>query len=154
MAKSLCERAWTGTSPRSGQIFQAQCAARDELGRLRRRRSFWPFALLKEFQIVNRGLGVGSVKSESRHVRVNGGQAVLQTLPEIIVVQLAVSKAAKWRCIDVWAPACLAHGVTPSAQGFEQGFASSLLGIDGMTGAAQGTHHQEKETKNLHGWSR
>jgi hypothetical protein len=129
-------------------------AAHDQLRMSGRRRLFWPFVLLKEFEIVDRSLGIGPAKSESRHVRMNSGQAVLQALSEIIVVELAVSKGAKWRGIDVWAAACLAHGVTPSAQGFEHGLASLLLGIEGMTGLARAAHHQEEKTKNLHGCSR
>ena len=121
---------------------------------LGRRQSFGPFVFLDEFEIVDRSLGIDPAKSESRHVRMNSGQAVLQPLSEIIVVQLAVSKGAKCRRIDVWAAPCRAHGVTPSAQRFEQGLASLLLGIEGMTGPAQGAHHQEDKTKNLHGWSR
>jgi hypothetical protein len=38
---------------------------------------FWFFVPLNELEVVDRSLSVTSVKTESRHVRVNGGQAFL-----------------------------------------------------------------------------
>jgi hypothetical protein len=112
---------------------------------------------LNEFEIVDRSLGIGAAELESRHIRMDGGQAILQSLSEIVVVEFAVSKCAKRWSVNMRAPAPLAHGVTSSAEGLEQGFASALLGIEGMTGRTPAAHHaayrQEGETKNPHGQS-
>ena len=81
---------------------------------------------LNELEVVDRGLGIAPFEPESRHVRMNGAQAVLQSFAEIIVVKLVIAKHPKRRCIEVRALARRAHGVTPSALGLEQGFSALL----------------------------
>jgi hypothetical protein len=82
---------------------------------------------------------------------VNGSQAFLQSFPEVVIVKLVIAKSSKWRGGNVRALARLAHGVTPSAQCFEQVFSSLLLAIEGKAGVTPGAYHQEHGANVLHG---
>jgi hypothetical protein len=106
---------------------------------------------LNGLEIVDRGLGIPSAKLESRHVPVNGAQAALQSCSKVIIVKLAISERSKWRRINVRAPARFAHGVTPSAQRFEQVLSSLLLAIEGVTGIIPDAYRQKREASYLHG---
>jgi hypothetical protein len=92
---------------------------------------------LNELEVVDRGLGIAPFEPESRHVRMNGAQAALQSFAEIIVVKLVIAKRSKRRCIKVRALARRAHGVTPSALDLEQGFSALLLAVEAMLASLQ-----------------
>jgi hypothetical protein len=108
---------------------------------------------LNGFKVVDGCLGIASAKSEGRHARVNGGQAVLQTLSKIVVVKLALSKRSKWRCIKMPAATRRANSVTISAETFKQVPSSLLLVIQRIAATAPGAQDQEREASFLHGKS-
>src|ERR1035438_3131959 len=100
-------------------------------------------SFLNSLEVVDCGLGIAAIELKGRHVLVNGGQAVLQSLSKVIVVKLVVSESSEWWSIDVRALACFADGVTASTQLFEQLLSVLLLAIQREAGLAPDTNHHE-----------
>src|SRR4051812_49339410 len=59
--------------------------------------SFRLARLLNRPEVIDRSLGVASIEPEGRHVRMNGQQAVLQSIGKILVIKLAVAEVAERR---------------------------------------------------------
>jgi hypothetical protein len=110
------------------------------------------FLLLNGNQVAYRSFGIALVEVESRHVGVNGGQPILQSLSEVVVVKF-LSESPKGWGLRMRALTGRAHGMTACAQRFEQNLASLMLLIKGMAGPAARANHQEREAEFIH-WPR
>jgi hypothetical protein len=102
---------------------------------------------LNRSKVVYRSVGIAPVKSERRHIAVNGRQAFLQALSEIVIVKLIFAESSKWRGVNVWALARSANGVTAPAHGFEPGLCPLLFAIPGITGVPANTCHEKHEAE-------
>jgi hypothetical protein len=81
----------------------------------------------------------------------DAAQAALEPLGEIIVVELVVAEAAKGRRVSMRAAPGPADGVTPRAQGLEQGLSSLLTILHRVAGRGEGASQQQCEAKSAHG---
>jgi hypothetical protein len=93
-------------------------------------------SFLNGLEVVNHRFRIASIKPERRHIRMNGTQPILQTLSEITVVKLVLTKRAERRRVSMRAAALPAHGVTRRTELLKQCLSVPLLAIECMAGPA------------------
>lgn len=79
----------------------------------------------------------------------NGGQPILQSLAQVIVVKF-LSESAEWRRIRMWTSTCRPHGMTPRAQRLEEVSTSLQFVIEGVGAAAPCDHQQQRAAEFVH----
>jgi len=86
--------------------------------------------LLDGPEIAHRGFSVALIEAECRHVRVNGRQAALQPLPEILVIELGLAKGPKRRRVRMRTASGRGHGVAAAAKLLEHASDPLLLAVE------------------------